>query len=231
MSTLSIKSLSAGYGKARVLRDVDLDVEESEALAIIGRNGAGKSTLLMSMFGGATIHEGTVTMDGVTLNPRRAFHAAQLGLAVAPQGKQIFSNLTIKENLLLGAASRRGGYWNLKTIYELFPVLRERASRPGTALSGGQQQMLSIARALMANPRIVMLDEPTEGLAPVFIDQIVTALHEIRARGTGLIIVEQHLNLVRRVADRFLILAKGEVAASGSIDDIDSPGVRAELAL
>jgi ABC-type branched-subunit amino acid transport system ATPase component len=231
MSFLEIEGLSAGYGKAVVLRGLTLSVTADEALAVVGRNGAGKSTLLMSMFGAASVYGGTIHVNGIRLHPSRGYHAAQLGLAVAPQGKRILPNLTVRENLLLGAASRRPGYWNLDTVSELFPVLGERAKTSGVALSGGQQQMLSIGRALMANPQLLLLDEPSEGLAPVIIDKIVESVLEIRKRGVGVVLVEQHISMVRRVADRFLVLSKGEFTAEGSLHGEGAADLLAALAL
>jgi ABC-type branched-subunit amino acid transport system ATPase component len=231
MSFLEFERLSAGYGNAVVLREVTLHAGESEVLAVVGRNGAGKSTLLNSPFGIPAIFGGRILIGGERVNAAKAFRAAQMGVAIAPQGKRILTNLTVQENLVLGAATRRAGEWDLDGVYALFPILKERSHRPGTALSGGQQQMLAIGRALMANPRVLLLDEPSEGLAPVLIDQIVDALLAIRRNGTGLVIVEQHLNLVRRVADRFVILVKGELAGEGRIDEIDAPDLRATIAL
>lgn len=231
MSYLKIDNLSAGYGKAVVIRDLDLEMAKDDAIAIVGRNGAGKSTLLMALFGMATVFSGNVAVDGQPLNMTAGFDATAKGLAVSPQGKLILPNLTVKENLLLGAASGRSGDWHVDSVCDLFPILGERHNKPGVALSGGQQQMLAIGRALMANPQILLLDEPTEGLAPAVIDDIVDALGVIRTQGIGLIVVEQHLNLVRRVADRFVVLSKGEILHQGSVDTFDSEATQSALAL
>ena len=230
MSFLSIQRLSAGYGKAIVLRDVNLEVDEGEAVAIVGKNGAGKSTLLNSFFGGTTIRGGRIELGGVSLLERPAYAAPALGATLSPQGRLILPHLTVQENLQLGAASRRRGHWTLDTVHALFPVLKERAQRPGTALSGGQQQMLAVGRALMGNPRILLLDEPSEGLSPVLVDDLARVFNEIRAAGTGLLLVEQHLNLVRRVCQRFAVMAKGEFIDQGRIEDIDAEQHRAALA-
>jgi branched-chain amino acid transport system ATP-binding protein len=159
------------------------------------------------------------------------YTAAKLGISIAPQGRRILANLTVKENLLLSKATGRDGYWNLRAVYDLFPVLEERSNRPGTMLSGGQQQMLAIGRALMANPSLILLDEPSEGLSPVLIDGLVGALNTIRSAGTGVLVVEQHLNLVKRATDRFIILAKGEVVGSGPTPTIGAPENQALMAL
>lgn len=228
---LRIEGLHAGYGKATVLRDINLGVDRGESAALVGRNGAGKSTLLLSLFGLATIQGGAVYIAGRRLSTSRGARAAARGLALTPQGRRIISELTVQENLLLGAAVRRTGHWNLKTVYELFPILKERAHKPGSALSGGQQQMLAIGRSLMANPELLFLDEPTEGLAPVVVDELVEVFRRIQANGTAIFIVEQHLGMVRRVADRVIVLSKGQIAAEGEISELDSESMRQKLAL
>lgn len=230
MSFLSIRGLCAGYGKAQVLRKVDLDMEDGESVAVIGKNGAGKSTLLNSLFAGTTIFEGSIELAGTPLQGRPGYLAPKLGATLSPQGRLILTHLTVQENLLLGQAARRTGRWSLATVYELFPVLQERRHQPGSALSGGQQQMLAIGRALMGNPRILLLDEPTEGLSPVLVDDLARVLQQIRATGTGVLLVEQHLNLVRRVSQRFVVMAKGEIIDGGRVEEIDAPQHQAALA-
>jgi ABC-type branched-subunit amino acid transport system ATPase component len=230
MTFISVKGLRAGYGKSVVLRDVDLDVEEGEAVAVVGKNGAGKSTLLMSFFGGTTISGGSIEVGGVALQKLPAFRAATQGVTISPQGRMILPHLTVGENLLLGAASRRKGHWTPETVYQLFPVLRERRDKMGQQLSGGQQQMLAVGRALLGNPRVLLLDEPSEGLSPVLVDDLARVFNEIRAAGTGVLMVEQHLNLVRRVSQRFVVMAKGEIIDSGRTADIDAEQHRAALA-
>jgi ABC-type branched-subunit amino acid transport system ATPase component len=230
MSFISVKGLRAGYGKSVVLRDVDLEVEEGEAVAVVGKNGAGKSTLLMSFFGGTTISGGSIEVGGVALQKLPAFRAATQGVTISPQGRMILPHLTVGENLLLGGASRRKGHWTPETVYQLFPVLHERRDKMGQQLSGGQQQMLAVGRALLGNPRVLLLDEPSEGLSPVLVDDLARVFNEIRAAGTGVLMVEQHLNLVRRVSQRFVVMAKGEIIDSGRTADIDSEQHRAALA-
>lgn len=231
MSLLEIRGLVAGYGKAPVLRDIDLVVEENQALAIVGRNGAGKTSLLSSLYGGTTIFAGSIWIAGEPLDTRRSFQAAARGVALAPQGKQILPNLSVGENLMLGAASKRKGTWTLDTVYDLFPVLAEKSRNAGTALSGGQQQMLSIGRALMANPSLLLLDEPSEGLAPVLIDQLVDALTTIRSTGTSMVIVEQHLDLVFRTSHEYSVMNKGRLTEGGPIADVEVADLRGLLAL
>ena len=231
MSALRIESLFAGYGASTVLRGIDLTVEEGESVALVGRNGAGKSTLLLSVFRETSIISGAIWVHDRRIDGLPGYMAAKLGLSIAPQGRRILPNLTVRENLLLGRATGRTGHWTLKTIYGLFPVLQERADRLGTMLSGGQQQMLAIGRALMANPSLILLDEPSEGLSPVLIDGLVETLNRIRGAGTAVLVVEQHLNLVKRATDRFVILAKGEVVGAGAIGSIGAPENQALMAL
>jgi ABC-type branched-subunit amino acid transport system ATPase component len=231
MSALRIEKLVAGYGASTVLRGIDLTVDEGESVAVVGRNGAGKSTLLLSVFRETNIISGAIWVHDSRIDAMPGYMAAKLGISIAPQGRRILPNLTVKENLLLSNATGRAGYWKLSAIYDLFPVLEERANRPGTMLSGGQQQMLAIGRALMANPSLILLDEPSEGLSPVLIDGLVGALNTIRKAGTGVLVVEQHLNLVKRATDRFIILAKGEIVGSGPTAAIDALENQAVLAL
>src|SRR4030081_3828154 len=208
MSALRIEKLVAGYGASTVLHGIDLTVNDGESVAVVGRNGAGKSTLLLSLFRETNIISGAIWVHDRRIDSMPGYMAAKLGISIAPQGRRILPNLTVKENLLLSKATGRAGRWDLREVYDLFPVLEERSNRPGTMRSGGQQQILAIGRALMANPSLVLLDEPSEGLSPVLIDGLVGALNTIRQAGTGVLVVEQHLNLVKRATDRFIILAK-----------------------
>jgi ABC-type branched-subunit amino acid transport system ATPase component len=230
MTFIHVKGLRAGYGKSVVLRDIDLDVDEGESVAVVGKNGAGKSTLLLSFFGGTTVSGGSIEVGGVALQKLPAYRAAMQGVALSPQGRMILPHLTVGENLLLGAACRRKGHWTLEAVYKLFPVLRERRDKMGMELSGGQQQMLAVGRALLGNPRVLLLDEPSEGLSPVLVDSLATIFNQIRAAGTGVLMVEQHLNLVRRVSQRFVVMAKGEIIDRGRTEDIDTEQHRAALA-
>lgn len=230
MSFISVKRLFAGYGKSVVLRDVSLDVEEGEAVAVVGKNGAGKSTLLMSFFGATTISGGAIEVGGSEVNKLPPYMAAKHGVAMSPQGRMILPHLTVAENLKLGAAAGRKGHWTLERVNKLFPILHARRHGMGQQLSGGQQQMLAVGRALMGNPRVLLLDEPSEGLSPVLVDDLARVFNEIRAAGTGVLMVEQHLNLVRRVSQRFVVMAKGEIIDRGNTADIDSEQHRAALA-
>ena len=230
MSFLCIRGLTAGYGKSVVLRGIDLEVDEGESVAVVGKNGAGKSTLLNSFFGGTTLKSGSITLGGVAIEKLPAYAAPKHGVSISPQGRLILPHLTVQENLLLGAASGRKGMWTLQKVFELFPILLERRHRTGTALSGGQQQMLAVARALLGNPKVILLDEPSEGLSPILVDELAITFNKIRDTGTGVLIVEQHLNLVRRTTQRFVVMAKGEIIDRGRTEDIDSEKHRAALA-
>ncbi|MEJ2803069.1 ABC transporter ATP-binding protein [Comamonadaceae bacterium PP-2] len=217
MSLLSFENVNACYGAAHILHDLDLRIEAGERVALIGRNGVGKTTVVNTLLGVAALRGGTLRVGGQVLRRPRAYDAARRGIAVVPQGRCIVANLSVEENLRLGAATQRPGPWHLDAIYRLFPILRERAHTPGTALSGGQQQMLAIGRALMANPALVMLDEPTEGLAPVIVDQLAEIFTAVADQGTALLLIEQNMSLVMRVADRYLAMAKGTVVAQGRV--------------
>lgn len=230
MSFLSIEQLVAGYGKSIVLRGIDLVVDEGESVAVVGKNGAGKSTLLNSFFGGTTIKGGRIVVGGTAIEKLPAYAAPMHGVSISPQGRLILPHLTVEENLRLGAAAGRKGQWTLPRVYELFPILQERRHKMGTALSGGQQQMLAVGRALLGNPRVLLLDEPSEGLSPILVDELASTFNKIRDTGTGVLIVEQHLSLVRRITQRFVVMAKGEIIDRGLTDHIDSEQHRSALA-
>ena len=206
------------------------EMDEGEAVAVVGKNGAGKSTLMMSFFGGTDVTAGALSVGGLDLRGKPAYLAAAQGVALSPQGRMILPHLTVRENLLLGEACRRRGPWTLEKIYELFPILRERRNASGAALSGGQQQMLAVGRALLGNPRVLLLDEPSEGLSPVLVDELAAVFNRILAAGVGVLMVEQHLSLVRRVSQRFVVMAKGEIIDRGMTADIGSERHKAALA-
>lgn len=214
---LNLKNVHAYYGAAHILYGLDLHVNAGERVALIGRNGVGKTTVVNTILGLASLREGHEHFGGQDHTKLRAYMAAQHGIAVVPQGRRIVANLTVEENLLLGAAVGRKGPWTVAEIYKLFPILQERAHTPGTALSGGQQQMLAVGRALMANPSLILLDEPTEGLAPVIVDQLAVIFSRVADQGTALLLIEQNMSLVVRVAHRYLAMAKGSVVAQGQV--------------
>ncbi|MBL1375850.1 ABC transporter ATP-binding protein [Zobellella iuensis] len=214
---LSFKGVNAGYGAAHVLHDMNLSVRQGEKVALIGRNGVGKTTVVNTLLGLASLRSGDIRLGQRQPRRLRPYMAANNGIMVVPQGRRIVPNLTVEENLMLGAAVGRAGPWRLDSLYRLFPILRERAHTPGTAMSGGQQQMLAIGRAMMANPELIVLDEPTEGLAPVIVDQLAEILNQLAEQGTSLLLIEQNLSLVGRVAERYYALSKGSVVAEGKV--------------
>lgn len=221
-SLLRIDQIHSYYGSAHILHGLSLQVEVGERVALIGRNGMGKTTLVNSLMGIARIGGGRVELQGREVTKFRPYVPSRFDISVVPQGRCIISNLTVEENLLLGGAARRAGHWNLRTVYELFPILRERAATPGTALSGGQQQMLAIGRSLMANPRLIILDEPTEGLAPVIVDDLARMMNRVTGEGTAVLLIEQNLGLVMNTTDRYYAIEKGAVVGAGVIRRDDS---------
>jgi len=226
---LKFNQVVAGYGQARILHGVDLAVESNERVAILGRNGVGKTTVVNTFLSSARLMQGSVELAGQRINQLRYFTAARHGISVVPQGRRIIPGLTVRENLLLGAAVDRQGPWNLQRVFELFPILAERADTPGTALSGGQQQMLAIGRALMANPALLVLDEPSEGLAPVIVDELVQVLCDLAGEGIALLLIEQNLSLVQRVTKRYYVMAKGTIVESGDLAGLTTEGLKQHL--
>ena len=216
---LQLKDVDAYYGSAHILHGMSLQVNAGERVALIGRNGVGKTTVVNTILGLADLKGGQITLGQKNLRRPRPYMAAQNGVAVVPQGRRIVANLTVEENLLLGAAVGRKGPWTIPAVYKVFPILEERAHTPGTALSGGQQQMLAVGRALMANPSLILLDEPTEGLAPVIVDQLAEIFSQVADAGTALLLIEQNMSLVARVAHRYLAMAKGSLVAEGKVEN------------
>ena len=217
MSLLAFDRVDAYYGNARILLGVSFEIGAGERVAILGRNGVGKTTIVNTLCGVTTIRAGAVCIRGARYDSLPSYLAARSCIASVLQGRGILPNLTIEENLLLGAAVSRPGPWTLKTVYELFPALGERAGNPGLGLSGGQQQMLAIGRALMANPDLLVLDEPSEGLAPVIVDELARLFNHLANEGTAIMLIEQNIRLIQRVADRYHVLSKGEVTETGTL--------------
>lgn len=218
---LKLEGIHAHYGEAKVLHGVNLTVERGGSVALVGRNGVGKTTVVNSILGIASVRQGEVWLAGEKQGRLHHYTAARLGISVVPQGRMIIPNLTIEENLLLGSAVGRKGQWNLNEVYKLFPILMERAQTPGTALSGGQQQMLAVGRALMANPSLLILDEPSEGLAPVIVDQLADIFNRVILDGTAVLLIEQNLSLIARVAKEYHVLSKGIVVENGSMEGLN----------
>jgi branched-chain amino acid transport system ATP-binding protein len=231
MNVLELRNVNSYYGHAKVLHDVSLEISAGERVAILGRNGAGKTTVVNSFLGIADVRVGTVVLGGKEMRTIAHFDAARRGIAVVPQGRRILPNLTVQENLLLGTAVHRAGPWNLATVYALFPALYERRQNWGMALSGGQQQMLAIGRSLMANPTLLVLDEPSEGLAPVIVDELAGVFTRLSREGTGILLIEQNFSLVRRVADRYYVLSKGAIVEQGDLQSLSLETLKRHVAV
>lgn len=214
-SVLSVAGLNAHYGDFQALFDVNFDLGEGEVLAIIGANGAGKSTLLKSIVGLIGAAAGTIVHRGEPIGDWPADKVVARGIALVPEGRRLFPSLSVEENLLIGGQIQRPGAWSLDTVYDLFPVLKEKRHDPSTDLSGGQQQMVAIGRALMANPELLLFDELSLGLAPVIINDIYAALPDVIASGAGAILVEQDISRALSICDRVICLQEGRVSLQG----------------
>ena len=222
---LQTRSLAAGYGDFQALFGINVEVGAGEIVALIGANGAGKSTFLKTVAGLLRPTAGQVLYKGAPIAGMPAAQVVGKGIALVPEGRRLFSSLTVEENLLLGAWSGRPGRWNLDTVLDLFPALRERRHHAATALSGGQQQMVAIGRALMSNPELLMCDELSLGLAPVIVREIYAALPAIVAGGMSAIIVEQDVRLARQVSSRFYCFQEGRVSLAGASADVSDEAI------
>lgn len=214
---LDIAGLTANYGDFQALFGVDLTLNAGETVAIIGANGAGKTTLMRAITGIVRAASGVIALEGAPISKLAAPDVLMAGVAMVPEGRKLFPSLTVEENLLIGAHARKvAGPWNLEAIYDLFPILKERRLSPGTALSGGQQQMVAIGRALMSNPRVLLCDEISLGLAPVIIRDIYAAVPKIKASGASMIVVEQDIGQALKIADRVYCMMEGRVTLTGT---------------
>jgi len=229
---LSTQNLNQYYGGSHILWDVELEVPEGSCTCLMGRNGAGKTTLLKTIIGTVAAASGSIRYRDQELRGAPVERRARLGIGYAPQGRDIFGQLTVEENLRVGLAGRTDGANDLpEFVFELFPVLREMLSRRGGDLSGGQQQQLAIGRALVAEPQLLILDEPTEGIQPNIVKQIGDVILELSQRGLTVLLVEQKLPFARRVADRYCIMDKGRVLSSGAVDELDDELARTYLSV
>jgi branched-chain amino acid transport system ATP-binding protein len=222
---LETRALGAFYGDFQALFGIDVSVAPGEVIALIGSNGAGKSTFLKAVAGLLRSHTGEILYRGEAIGAAAAASIVGKGIALVPEGRRLFASLTVEENLLLGAYSKRPGRWNLQSVYGLFPALRERRHHLATALSGGQQQMVAIGRALMSNPDLLMCDELSLGLAPVIVREIYAALPAIVADGMSAIVVEQDVQLARRVSSRFYCFQEGRVSLAGISADVSDHAI------
>jgi branched-chain amino acid transport system ATP-binding protein len=221
---LDVKRLNAGYGQAHILFDVDLDVDEGEVVVLLGRNGAGKSTLLKSIMGLVQPLSGKVLLAGQRIDGLPPFQIARLGLGYVPEDRRIFTDLTVIENLLVGRQAPRSSapQWTAEKIFRLFPDLGEMRDRRGGQMSGGEQQMLTIARTLMGNPRAILLDEPSEGLAPLVVQQLASTVLELKEQGLTMLLCEQNLRFAQQVADRAFIVERGHLRHSAGMRELSA---------
>ena len=214
---LHVETLKAAYGAAQVLFDVSFSVGEGEMVTLLGRNGMGKTTTISTIMGLMPAAGGRIAFDGAELGGLPPYRIAQAGLGLVPEGRQIFPTLNVEENLIATAAARFGApRWRLADVYELFPSLAERRRNMGNPLSGGEQQMLAIGRSLMTNPKLLILDEATEGIAPLIRNEIWTSLKRLKAEGQAILLVDKHIDALLKLADRHVVIEKGHVVWSGT---------------
>jgi branched-chain amino acid transport system ATP-binding protein len=222
---LSIKNIQSGYGLSQVLFDVSFEIAAGEVVALLGRNGMGKSTLVRTLFGQLALQAGSLQVDGQDVSGWPTDRIARLGLAIVPEGRQCFPNLTVREHLTAFAAQRNAAsvqQWDAERVFEMFPRLRERAGNMGNQLSGGEQQMLAIGRALVTNPRLLVLDEATEGLAPLVREEIWQCLARLRQEGQTILVIDKYVERLIKLADRHVILERGRVVWQGTSAELNA---------
>ncbi|MDF2118856.1 ABC transporter ATP-binding protein [Roseiarcaceae bacterium H3SJ34-1] len=221
---LDVAGLNAAYGASQVLHDIALRMSAGEVILLLGRNGAGKTTLMKALMGLVSLRGGSIRLNGTDIAGKQSYEIARLGIGLVPEDRRMFAHLTVAENLQLGAkpgADGRTG-WNFERVFQLFPDLRNLQGRKAGNLSGGQQQMVAVARTLLGNPDLVLLDEPGEGLAPVIVEQMANQLGVLRREGLSMIISEQNLSFARKLADRAYILESGYIRHSGTLAELDA---------
>ena len=216
---LKVDDIHTYYADSHILQGVSLDIPDATIVGILGRNGAGKTTLVRSVMGFTPPRRGRVMFDGVDIANLRAFRTARLGICVVPQGRQVFPSLNVEETLAVGARPKPDG-WTIEKVYELFPPLRERSRHPAGRLSGGEQQMLAIGRALMTNPSLLLLDEPTEGLSPLYVETVGHAIRNLQQRGMSMLLVEQRLRFALLYSDFVHIMSRGRIVHSSTPADL-----------
>ncbi|MFB4165856.1 ABC transporter ATP-binding protein [Alteribacillus sp. JSM 102045] len=227
---LSIQGLHAYYGESHILHDLSLEVEKGKVGALVGRNGMGKTTTIHSIIGLVPRREGMIKLNDYDLVSAQSFQISKRGVGLVPQGRRIFPNLTVKENLVTTQINTKEG-WTLEKIFDLFPQLKERQHFMGGSLSGGEQQMLSIGRALLTNPSLILLDEPSEGLSPLMVQEVSQIIKRLKVEGLTMLLVEQNLAMVKEIADYVYILNKGKIAFEGPVESFDEEIQRKHLAL
>ena len=218
---LEVRDLVTAYGLGPVIHGVSLGVEAGEAVCLLGRNGAGKTTTLRSIIGLTPPRSGRIEFKGEEITGRQPFEVARLGIGYVPDDRRVFAELTVEENLeIVRRVTGRKGRWTIERVYGLFPVLTELRLKHGAGLSGGEQKMLAIGRALMGNPTLLALDEPSEGLSPLMVEALIKAIHQIREEGVTLLAADQNVKFARRIADRGYIMEKGEIRFSGRLEEL-----------
>jgi branched-chain amino acid transport system ATP-binding protein len=230
---LQVDAVNTFYGKAQILFNLGFQIERGEIVVLLGRNGAGKTTTFKSIMGIVPPKSGKITYKGVSIEKLPPFKTCALGLGYVPEDRRIFSGLTILENLEVGKQPARQNYeaWTPERLFELFPNLAERRSQPGGTLSGGEQQMLTIARTLMGNPEMIILDEPSEGLAPVIVDQLAITIQKLKDEGVSILLAEQNLNFARFICDRAYLIYQGSICHESTIDDLSDEAYEKYFAL
>lgn len=217
---LQVDNIHSYYGDSHILHGVSLEVKAGQVTSLLGRNGAGKTTTLLTMMGYLAPRQGSVTYKGQNISGKPAHRISRMGLGFVPQERGVFPSLTVEENLTVAARAGKDGRWTLPRIYELFPRLKERRGNLGFQLSGGEQQMVSIARALMLNPEVILLDEPSEGLAPLIVQEIVEIVKRLRSEGLGVLLIEQNLGAALELGDVHYVLSKGQVCFVGDSETL-----------
>ena len=215
---LELREVQTAYGRSQVLFGVSLEVGASQLVSLLGRNGMGKTTTVKSIMGLCVPKSGAIRFDGKPIRGLPSYRIAKAGIGLVPEGRQVFPNLTVRENLV--ATARKGGAWTLERVFGLFPQLKARQANYGNQLSGGEQQMLAIGRALMTNPRLLILDEATEGLAPLIRTEIYRSIAQLKAEGLSILVIDKDVRALSKIADRHYVLEKGRVVWSGSSADL-----------
>ncbi len=225
-TALEINTVTAGYGETMVLDNLSLSLTSGESISVIGRNGVGKTTLLATIMGHTTLHDGGIRLEGVDISATPSFRRVNLGIGYVPQEREIFPSLSVDENLNIGA---RPGEWTTEALFELFPNLAERRSNMGNQLSGGELQMLAIARALMTNPRVLLMDEPSEGLAPVIVEELVAVMARLRDHGgISMILVEQNTRVALDFSERIMVMDRGRITYDGDSESLRNDAAKLE---
>ena len=223
---LEVREINTFYGISHILFDVSLEIDKGEVVCILGRNGVGKTTTLRSIIGLTTPCSGSIVFLGVEIRGKQPFEIARLGIGFVPEDRIIFPDLTVRENLEMGIKRKDRGGWPLERVYEMFPLLKEREKQMGGTLSGGEQQMLTIARTLMGNPQLLLLDEPSEGLAPMIVKEVENQVRHLKTEGMPILLSEQNSNFIMKLSDRAYILEKGQIRWKGEVSELkDKPEI------